>query len=345
MPQVPARAQDEDVAQMLDDAAMAFEKKYERVEKKPLGEGTYGEVYKAVDRATNTVVAMKRMKLDQEDEGVPSTAIREVSLLKELNHPNIVKLMDVFCSQKKLFLIFEFVEQDMKKYFKLHGYSQISPSGPKQWTLPQNIIKSFIFQLLRGVEYCHSHRIVHRDLKPQNLLIDKHGHLKIADFGLARAFAIPIPKYTHEVVTVWYRAPEILLGSQKYSIMVDVWSAGAIFGELATGQPMFPGDSEIDTIFKIFQKLGTPDDGVWKGIDALPDFKKTFPKWKTKGLDKIEGVATALGPQGVKLLEGLLKYQPHERISCRASLEHPYFEDVDHSIIPSVAHCEDEDML
>lgn len=343
MPQAPI-PQEEDVATMLDEAAKAFEHKYERVEKKPLGEGTYGEVYKAVDRSTNTVVAMKRMKLDQEDEGVPSTAIREVSLLKELSHPNIVQLMDVFCSQKKLFLIFEFVEQDMKKYFKLHGYTQLSATGPKQWTLPQKIIKSFIYQLLRGVEYCHSHRIIHRDLKPQNLLIDRHGHLKIADFGLARAFVIPIPKYTHEVVTVWYRAPEILLGSQKYSVMVDVWSAGAIFGELATGQPMFPGDSEIDTIFKIFQKLGTPDDSVWKGIDGLPDFKKTFPKWKRKGLEAIEGVQQALGVDGVDLLEQMLKYAPCERMSCRRGLDHKYFNDLDHSTLPNIPN-DDTDMI
>ena len=158
-------------------------------------------MYKAVDRSTNTVVAMKRMKLDQEDEGVPSTAIREVSLLKELSHPNIVQLMDVFCSQKKLFLIFEFVEQDMKKYFKLHGYTQLSATGPKQWTLPQKIIKSFIYQLLRGVEYCHSHRIIHRDLKPQNLLIDRHGHLKVFFFHLFRSQSMTMATNVFQILT------------------------------------------------------------------------------------------------------------------------------------------------
>jgi cyclin-dependent kinase len=112
-----------------------------------------------------------------------------------------------------------------------------------------------MYQLLSGIAFCHGHRVVHRDLKPQNLLIDKEGALKLADFGLARAFGIPIRTYTHEVVTLWYRAPEILLGSRHYSTAVDVWSAGCIFAEMATHKPLFPGDSEIDELFKIFRYL------------------------------------------------------------------------------------------
>merc|ERR1711904_558357 len=148
-------------------------------------------------------------------------------------------------------------------------------------------VRDFARQLLRGIECCHANRIIHRDLKPQNLLIDSKLRLKIADFGLARAYAVPIPKYTHEVVTIWYRAPEILLGSQLYSVPVDLWSVGCIMGEMATGAPLFAGDSEIDTIFRIFRKLGTPTEQIWPGLRELPDFKPTFPKWPHKGWTNI----------------------------------------------------------
>lgn len=258
-------------------------------------------------------------RLDQEDEGVPSTAIREVSLLKELHHPNVVRLLDVFCSLKKLYLIFEFVDNDLKKHMKTKGL------------LTPDQVKSFSYQLLLGMNYCHSNRIIHRDLKPQNLLINSQGILKIADFGLARAFSLPVPKYTHEVVTVWYRAPEILLGSQKYSIPIDNWSVGCILAEMANNQPLFPGDSEIDTIFRIFRKLGTPDEQVWPGISELPDFKKSFPKWKARSWDAIPGLMAGLGEQGVDLMAKFLTYSPKDRISCLRGLDHPYFAGLDKS--------------
>merc|ERR1719469_477235 len=223
---------------------VSFEAQYEVIEMALLGEGTYGMVYKAKSTATGRAVAMKKMKLDSEEEGVPSTAIREIALLKELAHENVVKLLDVFCSTNKLVLVFEFLDNDLKKYMKSLG-RQLEPKT----------IKSMCYQLCKGIEFCHANRILHRDLKPQNLLIDQKLRLKIADFGLARAYSVPVPKYTHEVVTVWYRAPEILLGSQLYSVPVDIWSVGCVFGEMATGTPLFSGDSEIHTIFKIFQKL------------------------------------------------------------------------------------------
>merc|ERR1719229_179250 len=146
--------------------------------------------------------------------------------------------------------------------------------------LPPPSIKTLAFQLCRGVEFCHANRVLHRDLKPQNLLIDSQLRLKVADFGMARAFSLPVPKYTHEVVTTWYRAPEILFGTEEYSLPVDVWSAGCIMGEMATGAALFQGDSEIDTIFQIFRKLGTPTEADWPGLPDLPDFKPTFPQWR-----------------------------------------------------------------
>jgi len=297
-----------------------FENQYEILEPTPLGEGTYGKVYKARCTKTGKDVALKKMKLDAQEQGVPSTAIREIALLKELSHENVVKLFDTFCSTHKLTLVFEFAENDLKKYMKsLHRQ------------LPPATIKFFEFQLCRGIEFCHTNRILHRDLKPQNLLIDSRMRLKIADFGLARAYTIPVPKYTHEVVTVWYRPPEILLGSALYSVPVDMWSVGCILGEMATGTPLFMGDSEIDTIFKVFQKLGTPTVEEWPGLANLPDFKATFPKWKAKGWDNIRNTKAQVGTQGIDLLEKLMMYDPKKRKSARTALQHPYFSDVDRS--------------
>jgi cyclin-dependent kinase 2 len=172
--------------------------------------------------------------LEQEEEGVPSTAIREISLLKELNHDNIVCLEDVVHEDRKLYLVFEFLDVDLKKHMD---------SYPQLYQDPA-VVKRFLYQMLQGIQYCHSHRILHRDMKPQNLLIDRATNtMKLADFGLARAFGIPVRQYTHEVITLWYRAPEILLGSKHYSTPVDLWSIGCIFAEMANQKPLFPGDS------------------------------------------------------------------------------------------------------
>lgn len=135
-------------------------------------------------------------------------------------------------------------------------------------------------QMLDAIAFCHVHRILHRDLKPQNLLVNSSGHIKLGDFGLARNFNLPMRGYTHEVITLWYRAPEILLGSKFYATGVDIWSLGCIFAEMMTRDPLFPGDSEIDQIYRIFRKLGTPDETVWPGCTQLPDFKAIFPKWE-----------------------------------------------------------------
>ena len=208
--------------------------------------GTYGVVYKAEDRTSGSFVALKKIRLETEDEGVPSTAIREISLLKELAHQYIVGLLDVVHiagqQSNKLYLVFEFLDKDLKRYMD-------SVDGP----LAPQLVKSYLWQvrageravvplravthfcraqLCQGIKFCHARRVLHRDLKPQNLLIDRNGQLKIADFGLARAFGLPVRTYTHEVVTLWYRAPEILLGSKLYSTPVDMWSVGTIFAEV-----------------------------------------------------------------------------------------------------------------
>ncbi|KAL4302305.1 hypothetical protein GQ457_10G000030 [Hibiscus cannabinus] len=287
---------------------------YEKVEK--IGEGTYGVVYKARDRVTNETIALKKIRLEQEDEGVPSTAIREISLLKEMQHGNIVRLQDVVHSEKRLYLVFEYLDLDLKKHMD---------SCPEFGKDPR-MIKTFLYQILRGIAYCHSHRVLHRDLKPQNLLIDRRTNaLKLADFGLARAFGIPVRTFTHEVVTLWYRAPEILLGSRHYSTPVDVWSVGCIFAEMVNQRPLFPGDSEIDELFKIFRILGTPNEDTWPGVTSLPDFKSAFPKWPSQDLAT---VVPNLESSGIDLLSKMLCMDPIKRITARSALEHEYLKDV-----------------
>ena len=289
--------------------------KYLKEEK--VGEGTYGVVYKCKVKDTNDYVALKKVRLENEDEGIPSTSIREISILKQLHHQNIVNLVDLIHGEKKLYLVFEYLDYDLKKYLDFKG-------AP----LPLNLVKSYLYQITAAIRYCHSKRILHRDLKPQNLLLNKNGIIKVADFGLARAFGIPIKTLTHEILTLWYRAPEILLGQKEYSTPVDMWSIGLIFYEMAHRKPLFTGDCEIDQIFKIFQMYGTPTEKTWPGITKLPEFKLTFPQFKPKGL---EAYNTNLDPVGLDLLSKMIQQDPCKRISAKQALRHPYFDNLDKS--------------
>jgi cyclin-dependent kinase len=279
--------------------------------------GTYGVVYKAKDINSGQIVALKKIRLEAEDEGVPSIAIREISLLKELKDDNIVRLLDIVHADQKLYLVFEFLDVDLKRY--------IETGNQNRTPISLQIVKKFTYQLNSGLLYCHSHRILHRDLKPQNLLIDKRDNLKLADFGLARAFGIPMRTYTHEVVTLWYRAPEVLLGSRHYSTAIDMWSVGCIFAEMAMqGVPLFPGDSEIDQIFKIFRILGTPNEEIWPSVSSLPDYKPTFPQWSRQDVARI---VSTLDEAGIDMLKRTLTYDSAKRISAKRALAHPYLAD------------------
>jgi serine/threonine protein kinase len=292
--------------------------RYQRLD--VLGEGTYGVVYRAIDKTTGKTVALKKMRLDRTEEGIPQTALREVSILQEIHHVNIVNLLDVICADGKLYLIFEYVEQDLKKALDKRGPSSGGIGG-----FAGHQLKKLIFQLLDGLYFCHRHRIVHRDLKPANILLTADGTLKIADFGLARAFQVPMHTYTHEVVTLWYRAPEILLGEKHYSPAVDIWSVGCIFAELARGKVLFRGDSEIGQLFEVFQVLGTPCDSTWAGVSKLPDFREVFPKFPGKHM---KDVLPQLDADGADLLQLMLRYNPADRISAKEAMRHPWFNDV-----------------
>jgi len=291
--------------------------RYQKLEK--IGEGTYGVVYKAKDRVTGEIIALKKIRLEAEDEGIPSTAIREISLLKELQHANIVRLYDVVHTERKLTLVFEYLDQDLKKYL------DVCDGG-----LEPSIMKSFLYQLLRGVAYCHHHRVLHRDLKPQNLLINREGE-KLADFGLARAFGIPVRSYTHEVVTLWYRAPDVLMGSRKYSTPVDVWSIGCIFAEMANGRPLFAGTSENDQLDRIFRNLGTPNTDVYPNIGDLPDYKPDFAVYE-RPTDNLSSLVPGLDKDGCELMQAMLEFDPAQRTSAQDAMGHAYFDDLSSAI-------------
>ncbi|XP_059476060.1 cyclin-dependent kinase 1-like [Neocloeon triangulifer] len=293
-----------------------------RLEK--LGEGTYGVVYKARNIKTDEIVAMKKIRAEEE-EGIPATAIREISLLKELAHPNVVSLHDVLMEESKLYLVFEHMSMDLRKYMDSLGKS----------TMPAETIKSFLYQITLAILFCHKRRVLHRDLKPQNLLVNETGRIiKIADFGLGRAFGVPVRAYTHEVVTLWYRAPEILLGSSRYSCPVDIWSIACIFAEMANKKPLFQGDSEIDQLFRIFRILKTPNEDIWPGVGELPDYKPSFPQWNQNTLGKH---VPTINAHGLDLLQKMLIYNPVERLSAKDAVTHPFFNDLDKGSLPAVA--------
>ncbi|KAI8875675.1 serine/threonine-protein kinase pef1 [Backusella circina FSU 941] len=291
------------------------ESRYLRQEK--LGEGTYATVFKGKNRLTGEIVALKEIHLDAE-EGAPSTAIREISLMKELKHPNIVRLLDVIHTESKLMLVFEFMLQDLKRFMD-------TTARATHGALETPVIKSFMYQLLKGIAYCHENRVLHRDLKPQNLLINKRGELKLGDFGLARAFGIPVNTFSNEVVTLWYRAPDVLLGSRMYSTSIDIWSAGCIMAEMYTGRPLFPGTTNEDQLLKIFRMMGTPTEQTWPGVTQLPEYKQPHTIYPHQNLNQILPNIDALG---LDLLSRMLQYQPQMRISAKDALNHSYFAEV-----------------
>uniref|UniRef100_A0AC11EAV9 Cyclin dependent kinase 7 n=3 Tax=Bovidae TaxID=9895 RepID=A0AC11EAV9_SHEEP len=249
-------------------------KRYEKLDF--LGEGQFATVYKARDKNTNQIVAIKKIKLGHRSEakdGINRTALREIKLLQELSHPNIIGLLDAFGHKSNISLVFDFMETDLE------------------------------------------------DLKPNNLLLDENGVLKLADFGLAKSFGSPSRAYTHQVVTRWYRAPELLFGARMYGVGVDMWAVGCILAELLLRVPFLPGDSDLDQLTRIFETLGTPTEEQWPDMCSLPDFVtfKSFP-----GIP-LQHIFIAAGDDLLDLIQGLFLFNPCTRITATQALKTKYF--------------------
>ncbi|KAF7711136.1 cyclin-dependent kinase 15 isoform X1 [Silurus meridionalis] len=280
-----------------------------------LGEGAYATVYKGISRINGHLVALKVIRMKTE-EGVPFTAIREASLLKGLKHANIVLLHDIIHTRESLTFVFEYMQTDLAQYMIQH------PGGLHPWN-----VRIFMFQLLRGLSYIHSRRILHRDLKPQNLLISYMGELKLADFGLARSKSIPCQTYSAEVVTLWYRPPDVLLGSTDYSTALDIWGAGCIFIEMLQGVPAFPGVADaFEQLVKIWRVLGMPTEESWPGVSELPNYKsECFLPCKPQQFRDVWKRFAQLPYKTEDLAQQMLTVIPKERISAQDALHHPYF--------------------
>ncbi|KAG2396645.1 Cold-responsive protein [Vigna angularis] len=284
-----------------------------------VADGGYGRVYRCLDPASSNVFAVKQIAIIGSFQGVPSSIIREVSLLKELHHENIVRLLKVYVKgERHVNLVFEHFQGDLHDYIRYKRYRNYA------------IIKSFMQQILAALEFCHSRKILHRDLKPGNVLVDEPNlQIKLADFGLAREFRDDI-SYTDQSIqlgTAWYRAPEMLFDNCQYSSPIDLWAAGCVFAEMLIGGPLFITNKNRDELEAIFRLLGTPTEDTWPGITQLmPSLHNKYPKYNPVGMDKL---FPQLEESGQNLLARLLCLNPIERISASAALNHDYFKDVD----------------
>ncbi|PGH05982.1 CMGC/CDK protein kinase [Helicocarpus griseus UAMH5409] len=297
-----------------------------------LGEGTFGEVYKARSRKSGATVALKKILMHNEKDGFPITALREIKLLKMLSHPNILQLQEMAVERSRegegrkkptMYMVTPYMDHDL---------SGLLENPNVHFTEPQ--IKCYMLQLLEGLRYLHENRILHRDMKAANLLINNKGILQIADFGLARPYDEPPPQpgkgggeavrdYTTLVVTRWYRPPELLLHLRKYTTAIDMWGVGCVFGEMFKGKPILAGSSDINQAHLIFNLVGTPTEENMPGWSSLPgcDGVKSFG-------NKQGTLATVFGAQGpgvISLLSELLKLDWRKRINAIDALQHPYF--------------------
>ncbi|KAL0004506.1 hypothetical protein SO802_012067 [Lithocarpus litseifolius] len=289
-----------------------------------IDEGTYGVVYRARDKKTGEIVALKKVKMEKEKEGFPMTSLREINILLSLHNPSIVDVKEVVVgsSLDSIFMVMEYMEHDLKGLMET-----------MKQPFSQSEVKCLMLQLLEGVKYLHDNWVLHRDLKTSNLLLNNRGDLKICDFGLARQYGSPLKPYTHLVVTLWYRAPELLLGAKLYSTAIDMWSLGCIMAELLSKEPLFNGKTEVDQLDKIFRILGTPNETIWPGFSKLPGVKVNFVKHQYNLLRK-KFPATSftgspvLSDSGFDLLNKLLTYDPEKRITAEAALNHEWFREV-----------------
>ncbi|KAJ0440454.1 putative protein-serine/threonine kinase CMGC-CDK-PITSLRE family [Helianthus annuus] len=291
---------------------------FERLGK--ISEGTYGVVHRARDMKTGDIVALKKVKMAGAREGFPVTALREINILGMLQHPSLVEMKEVVMDDfDGVYMVMEYVDHELKGYME----RMKQPFSSSE-------VKRLMIQLLEGVSYLHDNYVMHRDLKTSNLLLNNDGELKVCDYGMSRQYASPLKPYTSLVVTLWYRAPELLLGMKNYSTAVDMWSVGCIMAELLSKKPLFDGSKEPEQIDKIFRTLGTPNDTIWPGYSKLPGVKPNFVKQPYNSLRKKFPVATFTGSPtltelGFDLLNKFLTYDPEKRITAKEALNHGWF--------------------
>ncbi|TGZ74141.1 hypothetical protein CRM22_001104 [Opisthorchis felineus] len=266
---------------------LLFKERY--VKEKKIGSGTYGVVYKVRDKRDSLVYAIKKITLESFEDGIPASTMREIGILLELNiykHPNIIGVHEIIHRNRQISIVYEYAEWDLKRFMEENNFKKTSEYSLSHAGLPRSLVTSFGRQLLNALHFCHQLKVFHRDLKPSNLLLTREGFLKLADFGLSRTYSMSNRTYCHEVVTLWYRAPELMLGAKQYNESIDIWSFGCILYEMITGEVLFPGDSEIDELFLVFRMFGTPTEQTWKGVSMMPDYKEVFPKFRATGFQK-----------------------------------------------------------
>lgn len=293
-----------------------------------VGEGTYGIVYRAMDTRSGEIVALKRMRMIEEKDGIPVSGLREISILLKCDHINIVKLREIAVGRNldSIFLVMNYCEQDLASLLD----NMQTPFSEAQ-------VKCIMLQVIRGLRYLHGLFIVHRDLKVSNLLMTDKGCVKVADFGLARWFGVPSKPMTPKVVTLWYRAPELLLNSNTHTTAIDMWSCGCIFGELLAHKPLLPGRSEIHQLELIIDLLGTPNDHIWPEFSSLPILQEFT--LKQQPYNNLKQKFAWLSVSGLRLLNFMFMYDPVKRATADECLQSVYFQEsplpCDPNLMPS----------
>lgn len=276
-----------------------------------LGKGTYATVYKATDKKTGKPVALKIIHTGGPMEGIHVTSLREVKMLREIQSPYIVGIVEVFPSKKKLTMVMEYCDSDLEALIKAKGVV-LSPAD----------VKAYMQLILRALEACHSHWVLHRDIKPNNMLISRDGSFKLADFGLSRIYGSPDRALTPTVFARWYRSPELLFGSTAYGASVDIWAAGCVFAELLLRRPWLPGMTDIDQLGKIFAALGTPNTDNWPGVDSLPGY---VPFQVVSSPPPLRQQFPGASDDALDLLARMVSLDPNRRPTAAEALAHPYF--------------------